>query len=262
MLRAAPVLFLLAASAASVVVPAPAAPRPGVWFSGDFETGGLEGWSWDRARRDSIVVVTQPVRKGRYAVRLTLAPGDIAASKERVELKIADKEIERLHGSPGREMWYGWSFFVPIDYADPPGGQFQIVGQWHHRPASDKPSHVIGPPPLALRLASRDRLSTLILVGRASPNAPTRTLGARPVRRGAWSDLVFHIKWSTGSDGFVEAWLDGRPLTPGRMYGRTLYGSISNYLRLGLYRGKGFLTTNHVYYDEVRIGDTYQAVSP
>jgi hypothetical protein len=49
---------------------------------------------------------------------------------------------------------------------------------------------------------------------------------------------------------------------PGKIYGRTLYSPVSNYLRLGLYRGQGFLTTNWIYYDEVRIGSSYQAVAP
>jgi hypothetical protein len=195
--------------AAALALFAAAVSRPGVWFNGDFESGGLEGWTWDLARRQSAEVVTQPVRKGRCAVRITLAPGDIAASKERAELKIADKEIERAHGRQGGEMWYGWSLFIPAGFAHAPGGQFQIVGQWHHRPPEalsprERP-RVAGPPPLALRLAARRGQTVLTLVGRDSPQAETRTHGARPVRQGAWIDLVFHIRWSTGSDGFVEA---------------------------------------------------------
>jgi hypothetical protein len=46
------------------------------------------------------------------------------------------------------------------------------------------------------------------------------------------------------------------------MYGPTRYNAVSNYLRLGLYRGKGVPTTNHVFYDEVRLGDSYLAVAP
>jgi len=83
----------------------------------------------------------------------------------------------------------------------------------------------------------------LLLIGQSAPGAPPRQLGARPVRRGAWTDLVFHVRWSTGQDGFVEAWLDGRPFTRGKKYGPTLYSPVSNYLRLGLYRGKGVPTT-------------------
>jgi hypothetical protein len=61
---------------------------------------------------------------------------------------------------------------------------------------------------------------------------------------------------------FLVLWADGRPFTAGKRYGPTLYSPQHNYLRLGLYRGKGFTTTNHVFYDEVRIGDSYQAVAP
>jgi hypothetical protein len=260
----------LAICASPVAVPAgTAAPRPGgIWFRGDFETGGLDGWTWDRPRRDSIQVVTQPVRKGHHAVRVTLAPGDIAASKERTELKVGDREIERLHGGQGGEMWYGWSVLIPADYADPPGDQFQILAQWHHRPAEgakpgeERSHHVSGPPPLTLHLDFYEHRHLLSLIGRTAPKEPRRTLGARPIRKGSWIDLVFHIRWSTGSDGFVEAWMDGQPLTPGRVRGATMYSSASNYLRLGLYRGKGVPTTNHVFIDEVRIGDSYQAVAP
>ncbi len=244
-----------------VASPAGGTPRPGVWFRGDFETGGLDGWRWDRPRGDSIQVVTQPVRKGRYAARVTLAPGDTAASKERAELKIGDQDLERLRGGQGGEMWYGWSVLIPADYADPPGDQFQILAQWHHRPPEAR-AQVSGPPPLTLHFTFYQGQHLLSLIGRPSPQAPRRTLAARPVRKGEWIDLIFHIRWSTGSDGFVEAWLNGQPFTKGKVYGPTLYKPVSNYLRIGLYRGRGIPTTNHVFVDEVRIGDSSRAVAP
>jgi hypothetical protein len=241
-----------------------AAPRHGVWFCGDFESGGLAGWSWDMADSESAVVVTRPVRSGRFAVRITLAPGDIAASKERAELKVGDKEIERVHASEGHDIWYGWSLLVPPGYADPPGDQFQILGQWHQRPTATAMGarQKMGPPPMALHLVSDERGHALMLIGQASSTSPPRTLGLRPIAFGKWIDLVFHIHCSTGADGFVEAWLDARPLTAGRQYGPTLYTPVANYLRLGLYRAKGVRTTTHVFYDEVRLGDSYQAVAP
>lgn len=265
MIRGIAALIFLAVLAAVLSTMRVTGPRQGVWFCGDFETGGLEGWIWDISPRHPAEVVTQPVRKGRHAVRITLAPGDIAASKERAELKIGNKEIERVHGQPGRELWYGWSLFLPVDYVHPPGDQFQILGQWHHRPAGTVPGErprVTGPPPLALYLVLHEGRDVLVLIGQSSTQAPPRHLGSRPIRRGTWTDLVFHLKCSMGSDGFVAAWVDGRPLTAGRMYGPTLYGPVSNYLRLGLYRGKGVPTTNYVYYDEVRLGDSYLAVAP
>jgi Polysaccharide lyase len=239
-----------------------AAPRRGVWFCGDFEAGGLQGWSGDLARSDSAVVVTQPVRKGRYAVRITLAPGDRAADKERAELKIGDKSIERLHGSQGGEMWYGWSLFLPAGYIDPPEDQFQIVSQWHQQLPATAGRGLKGAPPVALHLVANDRGHALILIGQSTPTGQPRTLAEGQIRQGAWTDLIVHIRWSTGKDGFVEAWLDGRPFTQGKKHGPTLYSPVSNYWRLGLYRHKGGSTTNTVYYDEVRVGDSYEAVAP
>lgn len=265
MIRWIAAVGLLLALALALFALQSAGPRRGVRFCGDFETGGLEGWIWDISPRHPAEVVTRPVRKGRYAVRITLAPGDIAASKERAELKIGDKEIELVHGQQGRALWYGWSLFLPLDYAHPPGDQFQILAQWHHRPVVKNPRRrfaVTGPPPLALYLVPHEGQDLLILIGQSSPKAPPRHLGTRPIRRETWNDLVVHLKSSIGSDGFVEAWLNGRPFTDGRMYGPTLYNAVSNYLRLGLYRGKGVPTTNHVFYDEVRLGDSYAAVAP
>lgn len=240
--------------------------RRGVWFVGDFESGNLAGWSGDLARPGSAVVVSDPVRGGRHAVRIELAPGDRGANKERAELRIGDKEIERRRGGPGQEIWYGWSLFVPRDFALE--RESPIVAQWHHRPsgAADRPwkrIHATGVPPLILYLISDREGLALLLVGRTAPQADQRFLGSRPIRRESWIDLVFHIRWSMADDGFVEAWLDGRPFTPGKMRGATLYGDLSNVLRLGLYRPKGSASTiNHLYLDEVRLGDSRAAVVP
>jgi len=264
-IRCAALVALLVLCAAGLDALLKASVRRGVWFCGDFETGGLEGWSTDIAEHHPAAVVTRPVRRGRYAVRITLGPGDIAASKERAELKVGDKSIERIHGQQGGEIWYGWSLWLPADYVHPSGGQFQILSQWHHRPVPQTPGarpRMIGPPPLALFLVLHEGQDVLVLVGQPSPYAPPRLFGSHAIRRETWIDLVFHIKGSTGNDGFVEAWLDGRPFTAGKLYGPTLYSPVSNYLRIGLYRRKGVPTTNHVFYDEVRLGDSYQAVAP
>lgn len=256
----------LFAVGAILAVAAAAVARPNVWFCGDFESGDFRGFSWDIGRPECAVVVTRPVRRGRYAARITLAPGDRGAGKPRSELRVADKEIERVHGRQGSVIWYGWSLLIPAGYADPPENQWQIVAQWHHRPPGEVNAggslRVTGPPPLALHLEAAAGKEFLALIARASRRSPPRVLGRRQVRLGAWIDLVFQIKCSTGGDGFVAAWIDGRPFTAGRMKGPTLYTPIANYLRIGLYRGKGVQTTNSVYLDEVRVGSSYQAVAP
>lgn len=250
---------------AEVAAP-PAEPEPGVWFDGGFESGDLAGWTLDVAGPGSTQVVTEPVREGRHAVRITLAPGDRAAMKERAELRLADRGIERRHGGDGQTLWYGMSLLLPEDHLDPPGGQYPILAQWHHRPgfapSPGRRAHVTGPPPLALFLVSSGGRQSLLLVHHESPSSPARRVGQRPIERGRWLDLVFEVRWSTGRDGRIRAWLDGAPLTDADVAGTNLYNPFGNYLRLGYYRAKGGTTTNHVYFDAVRIGDSRAAVAP
>lgn len=252
---------------AVALAPGAADPSPStLFFRGDFESGGLEGWAGDLPHPRAAEVVGEPVRRGRHAVRLTVAPGDRAASKERAELRLADKEIERRHGGDGRTLWYGMSLLLPEEREVPPTGYYPILVQWHHRPvqaaAPGERAHVTGPPPLALYLLAEPDRQSLRLVHQESPTAPPRGLGERPVERGRWLDLVFEARWSTGPDGLIRAWLDGTPLTDGDFHGPTLYNPLGNYLRFGYYRAKGGTTTDQVYFDEVLIGDSRAAVTP
>jgi hypothetical protein len=55
------------------------------------------------------------------------------------------------------------------------------------------------------------------------------------IRYGAWNTILLHYKWSRGSDGFVEAWVDGvRKMN--KIYRATTNGSASKiYFRVGIY---------------------------
>jgi len=247
------------------------APRASVLFCGDFEQGNLAGWRWDFARSDSARVVSDPVRRGRHAVEITLKPGDVAALKNRAELMFKDKQLELVHARPGAELWYGWSVLVPADDPDPRPGNFHILGQWHGRPAraataatsaSQPERRAPRRPTLALHFKYGATGYALNLYHHPGAAVEGHLIATRAVRKGEWIDLVFHVKWSEGKDGFVEAWLDGKPYTAGKVYGATLQNPAATYLRLGLYRPHGGETTNRVYLDEVRVGDSYAAVAP
>jgi len=241
------------------------APEAGPWFVSTFDDGDLSGWGLDRARPEAIEIVARPTRAGSGAVQLTLEPGDRAAMKERVELRLRDHYLERRHAGQGQEAWYAWSLLLPEELSDPEPGQFQMLAQWHHRPVpyeGRKNFVVVGAPPLAVQLEPHAGRSALFLLGRASEREDPRVLGMREIERGAWIDLLFRVRWSTGDDGEVEAWLDGRPWTDGAVRGVNLYNPIGNYLRLGLYRKRGGEGTDRIYVDEVRIGPTRDSVLP
>lgn len=249
-------------------------PRPrgngtsGLIFLGDFENGiladfGIGAWGKETARPDSAQIVTSPVRKGHYAVKFTLRPDDIAAKKNRAELTIKDKFIENF--PPSSEAWYSWSFLVPEDYTDAPSDKFQIMGQWHHRPPPGETFEYFervygrgGGPPISINYGKKGNQTGIALTyGATSPLVSGRTVAIHQIEKGQWIDLVFHIRWSTGNDGFIEAWFNGEPWTQGKVYGPNMYNEVPNFLKIGLYREFGIETTNSVYFDEVKIGESF-----
>jgi hypothetical protein len=48
-----------------------------------------------------------------------------------------------------------------------------------------------------------------------------------------WYDFVYHVLWSSGSDGYFQAWLNGRQVM--NYSGPTLYTGESCYLKLANY---------------------------
>lgn len=224
-------------------------------FTADFETGDLSGWtSGEAAAIDRLQVVTtpEPVRSGRYALRVTLKPDDVAARRNRAEITRYNEDQE------GSEGWYGWSFLIPVEYADVrvEERKFQIIGQWHDQPDRERgetwDNFPANPPPIAINYAIPDGVPTIGL--NYGLGEKRRLVGQAEIGKGRWHDLLFRIRWSRGEDGFVQAWVDERPLTGGGpVYGPNMYSRMPNFLKLGLYRQSGINTTNVVYFDEVHI---------
>lgn len=233
-------------------------------FSESFDAATISPrWEFELADASRMQVVASPVRRGNGALKITLHPKDRVAKKNRAEIKLFNRE------PLGTEGWYAWSFLIPEDYADTPRtDRFQIIGQWHDQPPlgtawKDYAGH---PPLLAVRYGTRDGKSGIAInYGLGDKN--TVTVAQTEIQKGHWVDLLFHIKWSMGADGFVEVWKDGVPISRGprgspssndsiRVTGANMFNSAPPYLKLGLYRKDGFDTVNSLYFDEIRVGRT------
>jgi hypothetical protein len=65
----------------------------------------------------------------------------------------------------------------------------------------------------------------------------------------------------------MEVWLNGNLITPfngtdNKYYKRNLFNRAGNYFKFGQYRGKDKTSnTNIIYFDEVKIGSTYDEVA-
>ncbi len=74
-------------------------------------------------------------------------------------------------------------------------------------------------------------------------------MAVRAIPKGEWIAVEIEIHWSTGSDGWVEAWIDGEPLTAGRVQGPNMWNPHAHYLKFGLYRNPNITVEQVVYYD-------------
>jgi len=98
------------------------------------------------------------------------------------------------------------------------------------------------------------------------------------ITKNTWYNIVYHVYASDDGTGYMEAWCDGEPLFPEtgswsisglnyviskhKLYGRNIQDDDDNGLRLkyGYYRSPNATTTNSVYYDNIKTGNTAESI--
>lgn len=219
-------------------------------------------WGLEVADVSRFEQITSPTRLGSGAVKLTVKPGDVAASGERAELKHFNNDPLCSEG------WYAWSFMLPSDYPDINSADpFQIIGQWHDRPdeaAGETFQTYHAQSPLIALHYRGDNSNPRVFARYGLKDIKRIDTAERQITKGEWHDVIFHIKWSVGSDGFAEVWIDSIPLlheTASQLNGPNMSNAIPAYLKLGLYRKQdAFSADNNVLIDEVRIANTHDEV--
>ena len=88
------------------------------------------------------------------------------------------------------------------------------------QPDSEGSAARAAPLPVA-PLDDRQRLACLRLI---------RSENVGPVVKDQWYDFVYHVKWSSGTDGYFQAWVNGVLKLDHR--GPTLYQGYGVYLKL------------------------------
>lgn len=181
--------------------------------------------------------ITEVEAAGMRGVRLETRPGDagIAGSggAERTDLALSPEETGC---SQGVEQWWAHSLLFPRDYRLPvvtrdnpwPWG---VVFDFHHTGLEGQANfqiQVAGKPP-ELELA----ISGGPVESNGGPGSSTRRFPVGPVVKGHWYEFVYHVRWSSGGDGFFDAWVDGRRVVAYR--GPTLYAGQGCYLKLANY---------------------------
>ena len=237
-------------------------------------TGGSEnisGWSFidggTSPKRYAYSVVSKakghPVRSGETSMRFEVRAGDCGGwhdwddcttHRERKELRQSDNY------NVG-ENWYHWSLYFPKDYKSVwpvklSMGQFHVKGSLR---------------PAFMFLDKVGKYQVHNLVGHYM-------LENKPIKisemRGKWTDILVHVKWSRGADGFFRVYADGNSIPSYHYTGVTSpkRNKLGIFFKFGIYRSKTdrwFVRDNPdakipsqvVYYDNVRKGRTCSEIT-
>jgi Polysaccharide lyase len=210
----------------------------GAAFSCDFSGSWQDCQFGEQAKvagRATMVTVA-----GVNAVRLHTEPGDDnvagSGSNERNDLTTSQATTD---GYEGREHWWAHSILFPNDYVDPPEStssswNWGALGGFHNTTngAGQGNLTLMAMPATAISPDRPTGLSFKVAYGtQTSPQEATYPIG--PVVRNQWYNFVYHVKWSSGSDGYFDAWVNGVQKMSYR--GPTLYPGQGVYLKLGNY---------------------------
>ncbi|MET0394888.1 MAG: heparin lyase I family protein [Chitinophagaceae bacterium] len=235
---------------------APSPPqRNNLLFESSFEGGNdyyLTGFeNYQHCCSYSVARTEAAARSGASALRLEVRDDDeLVSGSIRSELTVPAV-------SDAGEMWYGFSFYLTDWIAD---GSPHSILQW-------QPNSNSGGPPISLQTHDG---AFMIVHGEDNVGYHYETNGllGSPVSD-EWTDFVFHIKWSSATDGYIQVWKNG-VLVYDTSGIRTQWGD-GQYLKLGINHWGWAIemfdvaTERILYVDDVRIGNadaTYDDVAP
>jgi hypothetical protein len=172
-------------------------------------------------------------RDGGRALRLHTEPGDkniaLSGDMERNDLLLS---VDQTDGYEGHEAWWAHSILLPDDFAYPTWQMYVLMdfhnsasGPWQanfHLNFERQPGNENLPGNLIFRG-----------YGGATNAAGEYTAVIGQVQKNVWYDFVYHVRWSSGSDGFFDAWVNGVKKLSHR--GPTLYAGQGVYLKLANY---------------------------
>jgi hypothetical protein len=212
-----------------------------IW-SGDFETGDLSQWSpildIQAGTTDRLVVVDEPVREGRHALKVTVKPGDLNNLGNRAEVVLTNPYFTQ-----GQERWFHWYTLFPANFQTSP--KWMLWTQWH--------SNGFGVP-MGFNLHG-ETLSFRVMGHLYDQQGQwsAGTLWTAKIQPGKWNEYLFHVKFSDDSSvGFVELWVDGEQVIQ-KTHHQTLDTGDYVYLKQGLYRDKTIDWDATIYHDGFKV---------
>src|SRR5437588_6962259 len=232
-------LLRVTALAVSICVLAPPPPAsaqisPNAAWSCEFANSATACGFYLQAAASNRAAVVGPGRDGSTAIELTTQLGDIniagSDSNERVDLALSPSST---YCNQGQDEWWAHSLMFPPGYVPPPVASVWNWGalfDFHNSsPGGGQPNFMVYATPTGLELHMAGGANT---VNRPSdPGYYSIAIG--PIVKNVWYDFIYHVKWSSGSDGLFQAWLNGQQVMnysgPNLYVGQSCYLKIANY---------------------------------
>ena len=234
-LPAAPAAPAASSQPAPPAVAAPSLPPPDVStvaFDCSFDATLADCGFEEQAELPGRAEFTSVARDGAKAIRLHTEPGDknVASSgeMERDDLWLSQAATD---GYEGREAWWAHSILFPDDFTVPTWESYVVFDFHNSGPGAWQANFHVAFEPQAD--TTKPGLLSLIGYGGMSSGDGRFDAVLGEVRKNAWYDFVYHVRWSSGSDGFFDAWVNGKRVLTHR--GPTLYGGQGVYLKLANY---------------------------
>src|SRR6184192_469545 len=214
--------------------PARAQISPNAVWSCEFTNSPTDCGLYLEAAASTRAALVGPGRDGPTAVQLTTQPGDIniagSGSNDRADLVLARSST---YCNQGQDEWWAHSLMFPPGYVPPPVASVCNWGalfDFHNSsPGGGQPNFMVYATPTGLELHMAGGANTVNLP--SDPGYYSIAIG--PITKNVWYDFVYHVKWSSGSDGLFQAWLNGRQVM--NYSGPNLYVGQSCYLKLANY---------------------------
>ena len=262
-------LIAIQARATAAAASAPPPQSLGVGFACMFNSLPACGFV-EQAKVPGRAQLTTISRDGGTALRLHTEPGDsdvvYSGAEERDDVYLAkpgtaDPEV---YGE-GVEQWWSHSILFPDDFVVP-SRQAYTIFDFHSTGGASQAN-------FNLAFQWSDDLTKpgpLSFIGYGGdPYAGNGRYGAviGQIQKNAWYDFVYHVRWSSGSDGFFAAWVNGKPVLdfrgPTLYWGQTVYLKLANYHQpvCNWYPGCVGSQATSVIHDRIIRGTTAQAVS-
>ena len=242
-------------------------PAAGILWSCSFPNSPADCGFQEQSKVTGRASIVNFGRDGGTALRLHTEPGDnnVASSgtMERDDVWLGQAAS---NGYEGQEAWWAHSILFPDDFTMPTW-QMYVVADFHNTSTGSWQANInLDFEPQA----DITKPGNLTLRGYGGINsgdgAYRATIGQ--VAKNVWYDFVYHVKWSSGSDGYFEAWVNGAKVLSHS--GPTLYSGQGVYLKLANYHTPvcdpypaclGTQLASSVVHDRVIRGSTALSVS-